>query len=174
MEVCLMIEGQEDVTSVDDRRERGALDAWTTIAALAAVTTRLRLGTLVSPATFRHPAVLAKSVVTADHVSGGRVELGLGAGWWEREHEAFGIPLPPVAPAADPRRPRRPAQSPPRRPLRGRVQHGDAAGERDRRHAATARSDLRSRGPGPGEPAAAWRICARARSPAPSPRHSSS
>jgi F420-dependent oxidoreductase-like protein len=122
MDVCLMIEGQEDVTwedwraiaaaceehgvgtlfrsdhylSVDDRRERGSLDAWMTIAALAAVTTRLRLGTMVSPATFRHPAVLAKSVVTADHVSGGRVELGIGAGWWEREHEAYGIPFPEV------------------------------------------------------------------------------
>jgi F420-dependent oxidoreductase-like protein len=127
MEVCLMIEGQEDVSwedwkaiaaaceehgvgtlfrsdhylSVDDRRERGSLDAWTTIAALAAITERLRLGTLVSPATFRHPAVLAKSVVTADHVSGGRVELGIGAGWWEREHEAYGIDLPAVGPRMD-------------------------------------------------------------------------
>jgi len=87
--------------SVDDRRDRGSLDAWATIAALAAVTTRLRLGTLVSPATFRHPAVLAKAVVTADHVSGGRIELGLGAGWWEREHEAYGVPLPPVGPRLD-------------------------------------------------------------------------
>jgi alkanesulfonate monooxygenase SsuD/methylene tetrahydromethanopterin reductase-like flavin-dependent oxidoreductase (luciferase family) len=59
---------------------RGSLDAWTTLAALAARTSRIRLGTLVSPATFRHPSVLAKSVVTVDHVSGGRVELGLGAG----------------------------------------------------------------------------------------------
>ena len=67
--------------SVDDRRERGSLDAWGTIGALGAVTERLRLGTLVSPATFRHPSVLAKLVVTADHVSGGRVELGIGAGW---------------------------------------------------------------------------------------------
>ncbi len=87
--------------SVDDRRERGSLDAWATIAALAAITERLRLGTLVSPATFRHPAVLAKMAVTADHVSGGRVELGIGAGWWEREHEAYGFDLPAVGPRMD-------------------------------------------------------------------------
>jgi F420-dependent oxidoreductase-like protein len=80
--------------SFDDPRERGALDAWSTLAALAAVTERIRLGTMVSPVTFRHPAVLAKSVVTADHVSGGRVELGMGAGWFEREHRAFGFPFP--------------------------------------------------------------------------------
>ena len=77
-----------------DHPERGALDAWTTLAGLGAVTTTLRLGTLVSPATFRHPSVLAKAVVTADHVSDGRVELGLGAGWHEREHEAYGFPFP--------------------------------------------------------------------------------
>ncbi len=71
-----------------------AHDAWTTIAALAARTTRLRLGTLVSPATFRLPALLANAVATVDHVSGGRVELGLGAGWMEREHRAFGFPFP--------------------------------------------------------------------------------
>src|SRR5207253_1831943 len=72
----------------------GSLDAWTQIAALAARTTTLRLGTLVSPATFRHPSVLAKAVVTADHVSGGRVELGLGAGWMVPEHEQYGFPFP--------------------------------------------------------------------------------
>ena len=83
--------------SFDDPRERGALDAWTTLAALAAVTERIRLGTLVSPVTFRHPSVLAKSVATVDHVSGGRVELGIGAGWFEREHRAFGFPFPPDA-----------------------------------------------------------------------------
>jgi alkanesulfonate monooxygenase SsuD/methylene tetrahydromethanopterin reductase-like flavin-dependent oxidoreductase (luciferase family) len=124
MDVCLMVEGQEDVTwddwlalagaceehgvgtmfrsdhylSVDDKRERGSLDAWGTIAALGAVTKKLRLGTMVSPATFRHPAVLAKLAVTADHVSGGRVEVGIGAGWWEREHELYGFDLPPIGP----------------------------------------------------------------------------
>jgi F420-dependent oxidoreductase-like protein len=124
MEICLMIEGQEDVSwddwlalasacethgvgtlfrsdhylSVDDRRERGSLDAWGTISALAATTVKLRLGTMVSPATFRHPAVLAKAVTTADHISGGRVELGIGAGWWEREHELYGFDLPPIGP----------------------------------------------------------------------------
>jgi F420-dependent oxidoreductase-like protein len=71
----------------------GSLDAWATINALAAQTTTLRLGTLVSPATFRHPSVLARMVVTADHVSGGRVELGLGAGWHEPEHRMFGFPF---------------------------------------------------------------------------------
>jgi alkanesulfonate monooxygenase SsuD/methylene tetrahydromethanopterin reductase-like flavin-dependent oxidoreductase (luciferase family) len=71
----------------------GSLDAWSTINALAALTTTLRLGTLVSPVTFRHPSVIARSVVTADHASGGRVELGLGAGWHEGEHRAFGFPF---------------------------------------------------------------------------------
>jgi F420-dependent oxidoreductase-like protein len=74
--------------------ERGSLDAWATINALAAVTSKVRLGTLVSPATFRHPSLLAKLAVTADHVSGGRIDLGLGAGWHEREHEAYGFPFP--------------------------------------------------------------------------------
>ena len=75
---------------------RGALDAWATIAALGARTSTLRFGTLVSPVTFRHPSVLAKAVVTADHVTGGRVELGMGAGWFELEHTEFGFPFPPV------------------------------------------------------------------------------
>jgi F420-dependent oxidoreductase-like protein len=81
--------------------ERGALDAWTTIAALGAVTERIRLGSLVSPVTFRHPALLAKSVLTADHVSGGRVEVGMGAGWFDREHEAFGFAFPPLGERMD-------------------------------------------------------------------------
>jgi len=71
-----------------------SLDAWTTIAALAVQTKQIRLGTLVSPVTFRHPAVLAKSVAAVDRISGGRVEVGLGAGWYEREHNAFGIAFP--------------------------------------------------------------------------------
>jgi alkanesulfonate monooxygenase SsuD/methylene tetrahydromethanopterin reductase-like flavin-dependent oxidoreductase (luciferase family) len=74
-------------------REPGAsLDAWTTLAGLATVTSRLRLGTLVSPGTFRHPSVLARMATTVDHVSGGRVELGLGAGWYERDHTENGFP----------------------------------------------------------------------------------
>src|SRR5690242_6381858 len=74
--------------SVFGESTRGSLDAWTTLAALAARTSRIRLGTLVSPVTFRHPSALARAVATVDHVSGGRVELGLGAGWMEGEHTA--------------------------------------------------------------------------------------
>jgi alkanesulfonate monooxygenase SsuD/methylene tetrahydromethanopterin reductase-like flavin-dependent oxidoreductase (luciferase family) len=123
MRVCLMIEGQESVSweewralakaceqspiealfrsdhylSVMGRDDRGSLDAWATIAGLAAITSDLRLGTLVSPATFRHPSVLAKNVVTADHISGGgRIELGMGTGWLDAEHIAYGFPFPPV------------------------------------------------------------------------------
>ena len=76
--------------------ELGSLDAWATLSALAAVTSTLRLGTMVSPATFRHPSNLAKVVATADHVSGGRVELGLGAGWHEEEHRAYGFRFAPT------------------------------------------------------------------------------
>ena len=79
--------------SFDAPRTRGALDAWATLAALAPITRTIRLGTMVSPATFRHPSVLAKSVSTVDHASGGRAELGMGAGWFEREHAAFGFPF---------------------------------------------------------------------------------
>jgi alkanesulfonate monooxygenase SsuD/methylene tetrahydromethanopterin reductase-like flavin-dependent oxidoreductase (luciferase family) len=123
MRVCLMIEGQESVTweewlelakaceaspidalfrsdhyqSVMGMTERSSLDAWATICGLAARTSTLRLGTLVSPVTFRHPSLLAKNVVTADHISGGgRIELGMGSGWLEDEHEAYGFPFPPT------------------------------------------------------------------------------
>ena len=80
--------------SVMGLEPRGSLDAWATVSALAAVTTRLRLGTLVSPATFRHPSELAKVATTASHVSGGRIELGLGAGWLEDEHREYGFEFP--------------------------------------------------------------------------------
>jgi F420-dependent oxidoreductase-like protein len=118
MRVCLMIEGQEGV-SWDDwvrlaglaerhgleglfrsdhytaiiRPQAAALDAWATLAGLAAITQRIRLGTLVSPATFRHPSVLARMAVTIDHISGGRVDVGMGAGWYEREHVEHGFPF---------------------------------------------------------------------------------
>ncbi len=71
----------------------GSLDAWATLAALAARTERLRLGTMVSPVTFRPASVLAKSVVTVDRISGGRAELGIGAGWYEAEHDSYGFPF---------------------------------------------------------------------------------
>lgn len=72
----------------------GPTDSWTTLAGLARETHRIRLGTLVSSATFRHPGVLAIQVAQVDEMSGGRVELGLGAGWFEAEHTAYGIPFP--------------------------------------------------------------------------------
>ena len=72
----------------------GSTDAWITLAALGRETKRIRLGTLVTPVTFRLPGVLAIQVAQADAMSGGRVELGLGAGWFDREHAAFGIPFP--------------------------------------------------------------------------------
>src|ERR687891_3001556 len=118
MRVCLMIEGQEGVTWDDWVRLAGlaerhgldglfrsdhytaiirpqadALDAWATLAGLAALTERIRLGPLVSPATYRHPSVLARMAVTVDHISQGRVEVGMGAGWYEREHVENGFPF---------------------------------------------------------------------------------
>ena len=74
----------------------GPTDAWVTLAGLARETSRLRLGTMVTAATFRLPGPLAISVAQVDAMSGGRVELGLGAGWFEAEHAAYGIPFPPV------------------------------------------------------------------------------
>jgi F420-dependent oxidoreductase-like protein len=115
--VCLMVEGQEGVSwnhwlALADACERfgfeglfrsdhyfsgtgeggrGSSDAWTLLAGLAARTDRIRLGTLVSPVTFREPAVLAKAAVTVDEISGGRAEIGIGAGWWEEEHTQHGF-----------------------------------------------------------------------------------
>jgi F420-dependent oxidoreductase-like protein len=77
--------------------EPGPTDAWLTLAGLALQTSKIRLGTLVSPATFRLPGPLAISVAQADQMSGGRVELGMGSGWYAEEHSAYGIPFPPPA-----------------------------------------------------------------------------
>lgn len=121
MRFSLMLEGQEGVTweqwlaitercerderwegiftsdhylSVVDVAEPGSNDAWTLLAALAVRTERLRFGTMVSPVTFRLPSVLAKAATTVDRISGGRVDLGIGAGWWEEEHRTHGFPFP--------------------------------------------------------------------------------
>ena len=75
----------------------GPTDAWTTLSAIADRTSRIRLGTLVTAATFRLPGPLAIAVAQADQMSGGRVELGLGAGWYSEEHAAYGVPFPPLA-----------------------------------------------------------------------------
>jgi F420-dependent oxidoreductase-like protein len=75
----------------------GPSDAWITLAGLARDTTSIRLGTMVTAATFRMPGPLAIGVAGVDQMSGGRVELGLGAGWYEAEHRAYGIPFPPLA-----------------------------------------------------------------------------
>jgi len=122
MRYCVMIEGQEGVRwsdwlalaraaedlgyeglftsdhyySVQGAPDRGSSDAWTVLAGIAAVTERIRLGTLVSPITFRLPVVVAKAATTVDHISGGRAELGMGAGWWEAEHRTHGFPFPPT------------------------------------------------------------------------------
>ncbi|HUP32806.1 MAG TPA: LLM class flavin-dependent oxidoreductase [Gaiellaceae bacterium] len=121
MRLALMIEGQEGVSWADwlalaaaceehgvealfrsdhylsgTDPGRAALDAWTVLPALAARTERIELGALVSPVTFRSAAVLANASATADEISGGRVSLGMGAGWMEAEHTAFGFPFPPM------------------------------------------------------------------------------
>ena len=77
-------------------------EGWTLLAALAARTSSIRVGVLVSCNTFRHPGLLAHEAMTVDHVSNGRLELGLGAGWFVPEHEQFGIPLPAARGAGRP------------------------------------------------------------------------
>jgi len=121
MHVIMMIEGQEGVTwdqwvALAEGAEAaglhglfrsdhyamihglagGSLDAWTTLAGLAPLTRTLRLGTLVSPLTFRHPSLIARIVASVDHMSGGRAELGLGTGWYELEHARNGFAFPPL------------------------------------------------------------------------------
>jgi len=81
--------------------EGPCLEGWTLLAGLAAHTSRIRLGTLVTGITYRHPSVLATEAVTVDHVSNGRLELGLGAAWNEPEHREFGIPFPPIKERAE-------------------------------------------------------------------------
>jgi F420-dependent oxidoreductase-like protein len=75
----------------------GPTDAWLTLGAIARETTTIRLGTLVTSATFRYPGLLAVQVAQVDQMSGGRVELGLGTGWYDAEHTAYGVPFPPLA-----------------------------------------------------------------------------
>ncbi len=82
-------------TDGDD--DKPCLEAWTLLAAIAARTQRIRLGVLVSSNTFRHPALLLKEAVTVDHISGGRLTLGIGTGWHEPEHRFYGIPFPSAA-----------------------------------------------------------------------------
>ena len=119
MRIALMLEGQEGISweqwlalaraaedasldglfrsdhyrSIMRGDPAGSLDAWTTLAGLAAATSGIRLGTMVSPVTFRPASVLAKAATTVDHISGGRVELGIGAGWFESEHDTYGFPF---------------------------------------------------------------------------------
>lgn len=82
--------------SVVGRIERPAVEAFTSLTYLATATSRLRFGTLVTPITFRNPALLALQAAAIDDLSGGRLELGLGVGWQVHEHEAFGVPFPPM------------------------------------------------------------------------------
>ncbi|MCS7050574.1 MAG: LLM class F420-dependent oxidoreductase [Thermomicrobium sp.] len=122
MKLGIMVEGQEDVTwerwlrvvdlaeslgfdslwrsdhlfSVVGASDRASLALWPSLTAVALRTERIRFGQLVSPVTFRHPVELAQHAVALDHLSGGRYVLGVGAGWYEREHRAFGFALPPA------------------------------------------------------------------------------
>ena len=85
----------------DDAVDRNCYEAWTLLAALAPVTTNLRLGTLVTCNSYRHPALLAKSVAGIDALSGGRIDFGIGAGWKDSEYRAYGYPFPGIATRQD-------------------------------------------------------------------------
>src|SRR2546428_9042871 len=82
-------------------RNGPCMEAWTLLAGLAALTSRLRLGVLVTGITYRHPSILATEAITVDHISNGRLELGLGAAWHQPEHEELGIPFPPLKERAE-------------------------------------------------------------------------
>lgn len=84
----------DHLVDTDGPAENGCLEGWTLLAAIAARTSRIRLGVLVSSNTFRHPALLLKEAVTVDHISNGRLILGIGTGWNEDEHRRYGIDLP--------------------------------------------------------------------------------
>jgi F420-dependent oxidoreductase-like protein len=88
-------------TSFPGESDRPTTDAWAVLAGLARETSRIRLGALVSPVTFRAPGTLAKIVTTVDEMSGGRIDLGVGAGWNETEHRRHGLPFPPIETRAE-------------------------------------------------------------------------
>ena len=91
----------DHLVDTDGGPDDGCHEAWTLLAAIAAKTTRIRLGVLVSSNTFRHPAILLKEAVTVDHISRGRLTLGIGTGWHEDEHRRYGIELPPAPERVD-------------------------------------------------------------------------
>lgn len=91
----------DHLVDTDGGPEDGCMEAWTLLAAIAARTSRIRLGVLVTSNTFRHPAILLKEAVTVDHISGGRLNLGIGTGWHEDEHRRYGIDLPAPAERVD-------------------------------------------------------------------------
>ena len=93
-------------------------EPWVTLGALAGLGTGLELGTLVTPVTFRAPGITAKAAATLDALTGGRAFVGVGAGWWEREHAAYGLPFPPARERLDD----------------ARARHRDDAGALGRRH----------------------------------------
>jgi alkanesulfonate monooxygenase SsuD/methylene tetrahydromethanopterin reductase-like flavin-dependent oxidoreductase (luciferase family) len=84
----------DHLTGLSGDSARASLDAWTSLAALATTTRRIRFGPMVSPITFHHPALLARQAAALDQLSGGRFDLGIGAGWNEYEHRMFGVPFP--------------------------------------------------------------------------------
>ncbi|MFL5715810.1 MAG: LLM class flavin-dependent oxidoreductase, partial [Chloroflexota bacterium] len=91
----------DHLVDTDGPPENGCLEGWTLLSAIAARTTRIRIGILVSSNTFRHPALLLKEAVTVDHVSDGRLILGIGTGWNVDEHQRYGIDLPEPAERVD-------------------------------------------------------------------------